>query len=132
MDLLEKWEEKRIIHLLDIHKPCDINAQAEIGKETALHLAAKNGWPQLVEVLVEKCYANVNVRNSNGKTPLDAARISLSFQELPGSSTIRSIEYAKVVKYLESIDQSDSGAMVKRGALEESKSESCKMDSAVL
>ncbi|WP_179947520.1 ankyrin repeat domain-containing protein, partial [Wolbachia endosymbiont of Cylisticus convexus] len=49
----------------------DVNAKNIYG-ETPLHLAARSGYLNVVEKLIEKG-ANVNAKNSNGKTPLHYA-----------------------------------------------------------
>ena len=68
------------------------------------------------------------MRNLKGNTPLEVARDRLMFTFLDE----KKLELALVIKYLKSIDQSDSDAMIKRGVLKKSKSESCKLDRAVL
>ena len=103
-------EEYDVISLLDIHKPCNIDIQDEYTKETALHFAVRRGSFQLVKVLIEGCHATVEMPNYMGKTPLDVARDKLRDGHSIGTFTMihkRKPEYARVIEYLESLNQSD-------------------------
>ncbi|KAF6221667.1 hypothetical protein HO133_001635 [Letharia lupina] len=119
MQALYWLEENEVIRLLDIHKPCNIDVQAGNSKRTVLHLAAMDGKIQLVKVLVEECDANVDVRDGEDKTPLHAARETLAFRRrthsvMSTSFIEENLELARVIEYLESINQSDSGEMARR------------------
>lgn len=112
MQALDWLKENDVIRLLDIHKPCNIDVQAEDSKKTVLHLAALMGKVELVKVLVGECHANVDVHDRRNRTPLDVARVvgqrrNKQFNE-------EDLELARVIEYLESINQSDSGEMARR------------------
>ena len=114
-------EEYDVISLLDIHKPCNIDIQTEYTKETALHCAARRGSFQLVKVLIERCHATVEMPNDRGKTPLDVARDSLKAL-LRGENSIKMFtmihekkpEYARVIEYLEPLNQSGENEIATR------------------
>lgn len=106
MRAIETGQQEDIVRLLKVHNPCDVDYQTQGFGRTALHCAASGGLVDLVKVLVSVCYATIDLRDSRGKSPLDAARDGLILCPIePSWENAESLErneaLSKVIEYLE-------------------------------
>lgn len=66
---IRRFDEKSICALLRLAQPRDINFREEISGNTALHVAVRNGFLQLIRDLVEEYSADIEAENGFQQTP---------------------------------------------------------------
>jgi ankyrin repeat protein len=66
---IRRFDEKSICALLRLAQPRDINFREEISGNTALHVAVRNGFLQLIRDLAEEYNADIEVENGFQQTP---------------------------------------------------------------
>lgn len=68
----------QVLNLLLTHK-ADINAQNAFG-DTPLHLAVKKNFLKIIKILLEDERIDVDMKNNEGYTPLDIAKVSFTLK----------------------------------------------------